>query len=43
MLLSKAHKTGRMAGLSIAIYNPALDPGGEGARLLVDIVVGALR
>jgi arginase len=42
-LLRKAHKTGSMAGLSIAIYNPALDPDGDGARLLVDIVANALR
>lgn len=42
-LLRKAHQTGRMAGLSIAIYNPALDPGGEGARVLVEIVECALR
>jgi arginase len=42
-LLRRAHETGRMAGLSIAIYNPALDPGGAGARLLVDILGRALR
>jgi arginase len=42
-LLRRAHETGGMAGLSIAIYNPALDPGGEGARLLVEILGRALR
>jgi hypothetical protein len=31
-----------MAGLSIAIYNPALDPNGDGARLLAGILAGAL-
>ena len=42
-LLRRAHQSGRMAGLSLAIYNPALDPGGDGARLLVEIMVRALR
>jgi arginase len=42
-LLRKAWKTERMAGLSIAIYNPALDPQRDGARLLVDVVVRALH
>jgi arginase len=41
-LLGRAHQSGRMAGLSVAIYNPALDPGGEGARLLVEILGRAL-
>lgn len=42
-LLNRASKTERMAGLSVAIYNPALDPGGDGARLLVEIVARALN
>ncbi|HEX7150621.1 MAG TPA: arginase family protein [Thermoanaerobaculia bacterium] len=42
-LLREAAQSGRMAGLSLAIYNPALDPAGEGARLLVDVLVGALQ
>lgn len=42
-LLRRARESGRMAGLSVAIYNPALDPGGEGARLLVGILADALQ
>ena len=41
-ILGRAAATGRMAGLSIAIYNPKLDPEGEGARLLVEVVARAL-
>jgi arginase len=37
-LLRRAKDSSRMAGLSVAIYNPALDPSGEGARLLVKIL-----
>lgn len=42
-LLNRAIKTERMAGLSVAIYNPALDPSGAGARLLVEIVTAGLH
>lgn len=42
VLLKRAAGTKRMVGLSIAIYNPTLDPNGDGARLLVEIIVGAL-
>jgi arginase len=41
-LLRKAQQTERLAGLSIAIYNPGLDRSGDGARLLVDVIVRAL-
>jgi arginase len=41
-LLRRAHGSGRMAGLSIAIYNPALDADGEGARLLAGILARSL-
>ena len=37
-LLRRASESGRMAGLSVAIYNPSLDPDGNGARLLVRIL-----
>lgn len=40
-LLKRAANSGRMIGVSVAIYNPALDPNGDGARLLVEIF-GAL-
>jgi arginase len=40
-LLRRANDSGRMAGLSVAIYNPALDPGGEAARLLTGILAAA--
>ena len=39
-LLRRAAATGRMAGLSLAIYNPPLDPHGDAARLLVDAISG---
>lgn len=42
-LLRKAAATKRMLGLSIAIYNPRLDPSGDAAQVLVDAVVSALR
>src|SRR5687768_3670396 len=42
VLLRKANETGRMAGLSVAIYNPALDPDRDGARLLVEILSAGL-
>jgi len=37
-LLRRAGNSGRMIGFSVAIYNPALDPSGDGARLLVEIL-----
>lgn len=37
-LLRRAANNGRMIGFSVAIYNPALDPNGDGARLLVEIL-----
>jgi arginase len=36
MLLSAAQRSGRLAGLSVAIYNPMLDPQGKAAAVLVD-------
>jgi arginase len=42
-LLRRAASTNRMTGLSLAIYNPRLDPHGESARVLVDAIVSALR
>jgi arginase len=36
MLLSAARRTERLAGLSVAIYNPMLDPQGKAAAVLVD-------
>lgn len=41
-LLRRAAATGRMAGLSVAIYNPALDPSGDAARVLVETISGGL-
>lgn len=41
-LLGRAAASGRMAGLSLAIYNPSLDPQAESAHLLVDILQRAL-
>ncbi len=42
ILLRIAHLSGRLAGMSIAIYNPALDPTGNGARALVEVVAAGL-
>jgi arginase len=42
-LLRRAAQTKCMAGLSVAIYNPTLDPSGDCARMLVDVVVHALE
>ncbi len=42
VLLRMAHLSGRMAGMSIAIYNPALDPTGDDARALVEVVAAGL-
>lgn len=43
ILLRRALETCRLAGVSIAIYNPALDPDGRAARTLVDCVAAGLR
>jgi arginase len=37
-----AIQSGRAVGLEVTIYNPKLDPGGEGARGLVNVLGGAL-
>ena len=37
-LLRRAANSSRMIGFSVAIYNPTLDPAGDGARLLVEIL-----
>jgi arginase len=42
ILLRVAHLSGRLAGMSIAIYNPALDPSGAAARALVEVVAAGL-
>jgi arginase len=42
VVLHAARTTGRLAGVSIAIYNPALDPSGKAAKVLVDSVVAGL-
>jgi arginase len=36
ILLSAARRSGRLAGLSVTIYNPRLDPQGRAAAVLVD-------
>lgn len=41
-ILRIAHASGRAAGLTVTIYNPALDPGGRAGRLLVDLLADAL-
>jgi arginase len=41
-LLRAAGSSGRMAGLSVAIYNPALDPTGNAGRHLADCIVSGL-
>lgn len=41
-VLRIAIQSGRAVGLELTIYNPKLDPGGEGARGLVDVIGGAL-
>jgi arginase len=38
-----AIQSGRAVGLEVTIYNPKLDPGGEGARGLVDALAHALE
>lgn len=42
MLLSAAWRSGRMAGLSVAIYNPMLDPDSKGAAVLVECLGAGL-
>lgn len=41
-LLRAAQSSERLRGLSVAIYNPALDPAGEAGRVLVDCLVAGL-
>lgn len=42
VLLRRAAATHRMAGLSVAIYNPKLDPTGTCARALVETIVDGI-
>lgn len=42
MLIRRATQTGRLAGVSIAIYNPTLDPDGSAGRTLVDCIATGL-
>lgn len=41
-VLTAAAGTGRLIGMDLTIYNPKLDRGGSGARLLVDLLAAAL-
>jgi len=41
-IVHAAHASGRLAGLDVTIYNPALDPDRAGARGLVDVLAEAL-
>lgn len=41
-LLRAARASGRLAGMSVAIYNPALDRSGKAAGILVDSLVAGL-
>jgi arginase len=41
-LLRAARESGRLAGMSVAIYNPALDRSGKAASVLVDSLVAGL-
>ena len=41
-LLKLARRSGRLSGMSVAIYNPALDSGAEAARTLVDALLSGL-
>lgn len=43
VLLRAARASGRLCGVSIAIYNPALDPTGESGRTLTACVIEGLR
>ena len=42
VVVSAAGASGQLAGLDVTIYNPALDPGGAGARGLVEVLTSAL-
>jgi arginase len=41
-VLRTAFDSGRVAGLEVTIYNPALDPDGEAGRRLADVLVDGL-
>lgn len=41
-LLKTARRSGRLSGLSVAIYNPALDAAGRAARVLVEALSAGL-
>lgn len=41
-VLREAFRRLRVAGMSVACYHPLLDPGGAGARLIVELVAAAL-
>ncbi|MGH7526780.1 MAG: arginase family protein [Gemmatimonadales bacterium] len=41
-VLKTARRSGRLSGMSVAIYNPALDAGGRAARVLVDALSAGL-
>lgn len=42
ILLRAARESGRLAGMSVAIYNPALDRSGKAAEILVDSLIAGL-
>lgn len=42
-LLRTAVRSGRLAGLSVAIYNPMLDPTGDAGRRLAECLMSGLR
>ena len=42
VVLKTALASGRAAGMEVTIYNPALDPGGDAGRTLVETLVEAL-
>jgi arginase len=41
-VLTMAMRSGRVAGIEVTIYNPALDPDGSAGRALTDMLVAAL-
>jgi arginase len=41
-VLRRAMASGLPVGMSVAIYNPALDPGGAAGRALAEVVVAGL-
>jgi arginase len=41
-VLRTARDSGRLAGMSVGIYNPALDPDGNAGAMLVDNVAAGL-